>query len=176
MHVLLLCESLNKGKIFFVLFCMTPNTYCRSGICRMGKSYWTRSLFDSGQGVHFAAVCKKWLAALAQGTSHAHDPFRNGRKEKAVVWSISEGKIYDKIELPLPVSHNRKRWCGSGPFNQAMAPIPIWSCLPTVVLSALNPDSYVVLAIYDRVEKAGFIKGGHQRCECNYSSLCLWCL
>ncbi|KAM1252147.1 hypothetical protein ACFX13_041016 [Malus domestica] len=94
------------------------------------------------------------FCAAAQGTSHAHDPFRNGRKEN--------------IELPLPVSHNGKRCCGSGgdyswlatvdllvesrqtktllnPFNQAMAPIPIWSCLPTAVLSALNPDSYVVL-------------------------------
>ncbi|TQE09080.1 hypothetical protein C1H46_005463 [Malus baccata] len=123
--------------------------------------------------VHFAAVCKKWLAVakdFAQRWCKALPMFMipsetEGRRR---LYSILEGKIYENIELPLPVSNNRKRCCGSGgdyswlatvdllvesrqtktllnPFNQAMAPIPIWSCLPTAVLSALNQDSYVVL-------------------------------
>lgn len=69
--------------------------------------------------VHFAAVCKEWLAVakdFAQRWRKALPMLMipSETEGKRRLYNISEGKIYDNIELPLPVSHNRKRCCGSG--------------------------------------------------------------
>lgn len=162
-------------------------------------------LLEPADHIRFAAVCKEWSALAKEfeyTTEHGHKllpmlMIPTGLQGKQKLYSISEGKIYNNAELPLP--NNSKRWCSNGhgwmatvdlldrnrlaitlvnPFKRAVMPIHLPPLdfnvqlhtsklsFPKVILRAdpvLNPDTYVVIAIYDRVRRSAFIKGG-QNC------------
>ncbi|XP_024196452.1 F-box protein At3g56470-like [Rosa chinensis] len=131
--------------------------------------------------VRCALVCKEWHSLAKEynlTTQRWHrvlPMLMISAGSSKTLYSVSEGKNYIKnVQLP----YKRKRFCGSShgwlaivdkisrditlmnPFAQAMAPIHLPHLnedVSKVILSAdpaLNPNSYMVIAIYNSIHLA----------------------
>ncbi|XP_021803102.1 putative F-box protein At1g65770 isoform X1 [Prunus avium] len=156
--------------------------------------------------VHFAAVCKQWRS-MSKLYNQATQRWCNKQlppmllipnqddDHRRVVYSISEGRVYNNIRLQVPFS---RRCCGSShgwlatvdtteqgcpmvvlrnPFTKAkpifLPPLDILIAkyetsyhehyVRKVILSVdptMNPENYVVVALYGRWPMLAFIKSG----------------